>query len=222
MQTKPQAIIFDMDGLLIDSESLWFEAEKKVLAKVGIDLSYNMFLKTRGLREDEVVDYWYGKYKWITLSKEEVVNEILNRVTDLIEEKGNLLPGARATITLVRNMGCKVALVSSSYIGVIQAVLKKFNFNNFDCVYSAENEIKGKPDPAVYLTACNKLNVEAKKCLAFEDSVNGVKAAKAAGIVCIAVPAREEKNDERFKIADSIINSLEEVNKKLILDVFAK
>ena len=222
MQKIPQAIIFDMDGLLVDSEPLWFEAEKKVFSKVGIDLDHNMARKTRGLREDEVVDYWYKQYKWSNLSKEEVVNEILASVTNLVEEKGNLLPGARNVVALAHSMGCFVALASSSHIAVIRAVLKKFNFNDFDYVHSAESELKGKPDPAVYLTTCNKLNVEAKKCLAFEDSANGVKAAKAARMFCIAVPEREERNDERFKIADCIINSLEEVNEDLILNIFNK
>ena len=222
MQKIPQAIIFDMDGTLVDSEPLWFEAEKKVFSKVGIDLDKKMALQTRGLREDEVIDYWHKQYKWNNFSKKEVMNEILGRVIDLMEEKGNLLPGARAAIVLARSMGCKIALASSAHMVVIQTVLKKFNFNNFDCVYSAENELKGKPDPAIYFTTCNKLNVEAKKCLAFEDSANGVKAAKAARMFCIAVPEREERNDERFKIADCIINSLEEVNEDLILNIFNK
>lgn len=222
MQKIPQAIIFDMDGTLVDSEPLWFEAEKNVFAKVGIDLDKNMALKTRGLREDEVIDYWYEQHKWNNLSKEEVMNEVLNSVIDLVEKRGKLLPGARAVVTLAHSMGCKIALASSAHMDLIQAVLKKFNFNNFDCVHSSDNELRGKPDPAIYLTTCNKLNVEAKNCLAFEDSANGLKAAKAAGMFCIAIPAQEEKNDERFKIADCILNSLEEVNEDLILNIFNK
>lgn len=218
----PQAIIFDMDGTLVDSEPIWFEAERKVFAKVGIDLDKNMVLQTRGLREDEVVDYWHEKYKWNNLSKEEVMSEVLKNVIDLMNERSHLLPGARDTVALAYSLGCKVALASSSHITVINTFLKKFNFDKFDCVYSAENELKGKPDPAVYLTTCNKLNVEAKNCLAFEDSVNGLRSAKAAGMFCIAIPAQEEKNDERFKIADRIINSLEEVNENLILNIFNK
>jgi sugar-phosphatase len=222
MKKIPQAIIFDMDGTLVDSEPLWFEAERKVFAKVGIDLDKTMVLQTRGLREDEVVDYWYEKYKWNNLSKEEVMDDVLNNVIDLMKERSDLLPGARDTVALAYSLGCKVALASSSHINVINTFLKKFNFDKFDCVYSAENELKGKPDPAVYLTTCRKLNVEAKNCLAFEDSVNGLRSAKAAGMFCIAIPAQEEKNDERFKIADRIINSLEEVNENLILNIFNK
>ncbi|OGH59512.1 MAG: hypothetical protein A2725_01680 [Candidatus Magasanikbacteria bacterium RIFCSPHIGHO2_01_FULL_33_34] len=219
---KPEAIIFDMDGLLIDSEPLWFEAEKKVLHKVGINLDERMILQTRGLRIDEVVDYWHKKNQWESPSKDEIVNDILYTIICLVEERGKFLPGAMDTIELAHNISKKVCLASSSHIALIQAVLKKFNLNNFDCVHSAESELKGKPDPAVYLTTCKRINVDPKNCLAFEDSVFGLMAAKSAGMYCIAVPAFEEKNDVRFKEADLILNSLEEVNKNMILNMFNK
>lgn len=220
MINRPKAIIFDMDGLLINSEPLWVEAEKQVLAKVGVDLSEKMALETRGLREDEVIDYWYKKFKWKNLSKDEVSAEILDRISELIREQCEMLPGAQAAIALARKMNCKTALASSSHMSVIKTVINKFKLNDFDCVHSAEHEAKGKPDPAVYLSVCRKLQVDSGDCLALEDSANGLKAAKAAGMCCIAVPALEERNDERFKIADRIIGSLEELNQDLILSLF--
>lgn len=219
---KLEAIIFDMDGLLIDSEPLWFEAEKKVLAKVGINLDKKMILQTRGLRIDEVVNYWHKKKLWDKPSKEDITNDILATIIKLVQEKGVLLSGALNAIELSKDMAHKVCLASSSHIALIHAVLKKFALNNFDCVHSAESEIKGKPDPAVYLTTCKKINVEPKNCLAFEDSVFGVMAAKSAGMKCIAVPAKEEWDDERFDIADLKLNSLEEVNEELISSLFNK
>ncbi|MDP2693161.1 MAG: hexitol phosphatase HxpB [bacterium] len=217
-----QAIIFDMDGLLIDSEPLWFEAEKEVLHKVGIYLDEEMVKRTRGLRIDEVVDYWHKQNKWESPSKEEITNNILNTIIAMVLQKGKLLPGALDTIELAHNLVGKVCLASSSHIALISAVLKKFDLNSFDCVHSAESEIKGKPDPAVYLTTCKKINVDPKNCLALEDSVFGVQAAKSAGMKCIAIPAKEEWNDERFNIADLKLNSLEDVNEKLILNLFNK
>jgi len=220
MKSEPEAIIFDMDGLLIDSEPLWSEAEKKVFATVGVELTEEMILKTRGLRPDEVVGYWYEKYSWQEPSRKELLGSLVESVIDLINKKANLLPGAMEAISLAHSMGCKVSLASSSPMGIINAVLNKFGLDNFYSVHSAENELKGKPDPAVYLTTCKKLGVEAKRCLALEDSFNGVKSAKSAGMFCIAIPAVEERDDERFKIADLKLNSLEEVNKKMILNLF--
>src|SRR3989338_6392131 len=219
---KPQAIIFDMDGLLVDSEPLWFEAEKKVFRKVGINLDEKMILQTKGRRVDEVVDYWHKLRGWESPSKEAVTNESLGTVISLVEKNGRLLAGALQAIELARALVDKVCLASSSHIALIHAVLKKFKLPAFDCVHSAESELKGKPDPAVYLTTCKRINVDPKNCLAFEDSVFGLMAAKSAGMYCIAVPAFEEKNDVRFKEADLILNSLEEVNKNMILNMFNK
>jgi len=219
---KPQAIIFDMDGLLVDSEPLWFEAEKKVFRKVGINLDEKMILQTKGRRVDEVVDYWHKLRGWESPSKEAVTNEILRTVISLVEKNGRLLAGALQAIELARALVDKVCLASSSHIALIHAVLKKFKLPAFDCVHSAESELKGKPDPAVYLTTCRKIKVAPGNCLAFEDSVNGVASAKAAGMICIAVPAGAERDDKRFDIADAKLNSLEEANKKLILSLFNK
>lgn len=222
MIKKPEAIIFDMDGLLIDSEPLWYEAEKKVFDSVGISLNEEMILDTKGLRADEMIDYWYKKFPWKEPTRSELLDKLIDLIISLIEERASLLPGAERAISMSSELDCKVALASSSHMRIVNSVINKFKLDNFDSIHSAETELKGKPDPAVYLTACKALGVKPENCLAFEDSINGVRAAKAAGMYCVAVPAAEERKDERFKEADDILNSLEEINKDWILDLFNK
>ncbi|OGH78420.1 MAG: hypothetical protein A2469_03595 [Candidatus Magasanikbacteria bacterium RIFOXYC2_FULL_40_16] len=215
---KLEAVIFDMDGLLVDSEPLWSEAEIEVAKKVGIDLTNDLILETRGFRADEVIDYWYKKYPWENPSRPELFKEFVDLIISLIESRAVLLPGAQEAIAVCRGVGCKVSLASSSHMSIIEAVIEKFNLGDaFDSIHSAETEEKGKPDPAVYLTACRALNADPKNCLAVEDSVNGMRAAKAAGMYCIAVPAEEEREDKRFELADLKLKSLEEINENMLL-----
>ena len=207
------AVIFDLDGLLIDSEPLWQEAEILVFKQVNITLTTELCLQTKGLRIDEVVNYWYQKYPWTSLSKQEVEKLIINKVIELISLKGEPLAGIDNAVSLVRQKSVKVALASSSSSTIIQAALQKLNLSDvFTQVYSAESEILGKPHPGVYLTTANMLNVAPQQCLALEDSLNGVLAAKAAQMKCIAIPEASQLNNPKFAIADLTLASLEEFN----------
>ena len=208
-----EAVIFDLDGLLIDSEPLWQEAEMLVFAQVNVVLTPELCLKTKGLRIDEVVDYWYQQYPWNSLAKLEVAELIVERVIELIRFKGKPLPGVEEAIAFVNSKDVKVALASSSELRIIHAALEKLNLTNvFSEIYSAESEILGKPHPGVYLTTISKLDVSPQSCLALEDSLNGVLAAKAAQMKCIAIPEAAQQKNPKFAIADRILQSLEEVN----------
>lgn len=218
--TSCKAIIFDMDGLLIDSEPIWFEAEAGALADIGVTLTEEMALASRGMRIDEAVDTWHKIRQWSTPSVDEIVEDILIRMKRLIPEKGALQPGAHYILDLAKQIGVKRALASSSPFGIIEVTLQHFNINDFDAVHSAESEKHGKPDPDVYRTTIERLGVPSELCLAFEDSINGAKAAKAAGMKCIAVPAKEERDDTRFGVADKVVESLETVTEEMIQGIF--
>ncbi|VEP14074.1 Hexitol phosphatase B [Hyella patelloides LEGE 07179] len=208
-----KAIIFDLDGLLIDSEPLWQEAEILIFKQVNITLTPELCLKTKGLRIDEVVDYWYQKYPWKNLTKKEVEELIIGKVIELIHLKGEPLAGVDYAISFVRQKQVKIALASSSATKIIQAALQKLNLTNvFSEIYSAESEILGKPHPGVYLTTANKLDVSPQECLALEDSLNGVLAAKAAQMKCIAIPEPSQQNNLKFAIANITLKSLKELN----------
>lgn len=208
-----KAVIFDMDGLLIDSEPLWQEAEIAIFKKVNITLTSQLCLQTKGLRIDEVVNYWYQKYPWTNFSQKQVEELIVAKVIELISLQGKALAGVDNAISFVQKKQVKIALASSSSLKIIQAALKKLNLADaFEIVYSAESEKLGKPYPGVYLTTAHKLNVSPQECMALEDSLNGVLAAKAAQMKCIAIPERSQLNNPQFAIADKILHSLEELN----------
>ncbi len=212
-----EAVIFDMDGLLIDSEPLWQEAEMQAFKKVNISLTRENCSETTGFRTDEVVDYWFRKRPWKGMSKSDMVEEITGDVIQLIKEKGNLKPGVQNTLDLIGDNGLRSALATSSNYRIIRAVLDKFNLNPaFEVIHSAQDETYGKPHPGVYLTASQKLKVYPENCLALEDSLAGVIAAKAAKMFCIAVP---ERPDKRFVLADIQLSSLEEFNSDILRQI---
>ena len=211
-----EAVIFDLDGLLIDSEPLWQEAEMLLFRDVGIVLTPELCLQTKGLRIDEVVNYWYQKHPWTNLSQTAVEEAIVAKVIELISTRGKPLPGVEAAISFVRQKRVKIALASSSSSRIIQAALKKLDLTRlFTEVYSAESEMWGKPHPGVYLTTAKKLKVEPQRCLTLEDSLNGVLAAKAAQMNCIAIPEAAQLHSPKFAIADIILASLNELNDRV-------
>ncbi len=212
-----KAIIFDMDGLIIDSEPLWKIAEIEGFAKVGIDVTAKSLEESVGLRIDEVVKIWHSKYKWTNHSVEDVTNDIVNILIREINAQGQALPGVIDTLELLKQHQFKIGLATSSYQRIVNAVLKKLNIAHyFDVCHSAENEKYGKPHPAVFMTTANQLNVKHTECLVFEDSLNGVIAAKSARMKVIAVPEKSHSPNPKLIIADKIIDSLKQFNLNLL------
>lgn len=206
-----------MDGLLIDSEPFWEQVEIKVFKSVGVPISTKNAKQTTGLRTDEVVEYWYSKFPWEKLSKKLVLTMIVNQIIDLINKKGVPKKGAYEVIKLFHQQNIPMAIASSSADKIINTVVKKLSIAKYMKVtWSAEHEKRGKPHPAVYLTTSKKLGVLPKDCLVFEDSPNGVLAAKAAGMKCIAIPEEKLKHDSRLNHADLIIDSLSDFSLELI------
>ncbi len=216
-----RAVIFDMDGVLIDSEPLWRRAEVEVFKVVGVTLEQDDLAATMGLRVDEVIKYWFARKPWAGITPEEVVGQIVKGVTQLILEQGQIKPGVQESIQVAKADGRKIALASSSPSSVIAAVLTRIGLEDyFDVIYSAEQESNGKPHPAVYLTVAQKLGVVPSECLAIEDSLNGVLSAKAANMKCIAIPDPLIAENPGFKAADRMLKSLLELTPKLIAELF--
>lgn len=208
-----QAILFDMDGLLIDSEPLWQQAEIEVFQTVGLTLTRDLCQRTTGLRIDQVVAYWYQQQPWQGNSQQQVADRIVARVIELILEQGQPMAGVDRVIAQAQNLGVPLALATSSAYGIIEAVLKTLNLTSvFQQIYSATEERYGKPHPGVFLTTAHRLGVDPVNCLVLEDSFNGVLAAKAARMHCIAVPEGYPQQDPRFVIADRIVGSLLDVD----------
>lgn len=204
------AAIFDMDGLLIDSEPLWDRAELDVLASIGVDISRRSELPdTLGLRIDMVVELWFAHQPWTGPSRQEVTDLIINRAIALVEENRPLLPGAREAIALCKAQGLKVGLASASPLHMLEKVLEMFGLrDSFDALASAEKLPYSKPHPQVYMDCAAKLGVDTLACVALEDSVNGMIASKAARMRSIVVPAEEGQHDPRFALADTKLTTL--------------
>ncbi|ATG00775.1 2-deoxyglucose-6-phosphatase [Lelliottia amnigena] len=204
------AAIFDMDGLLIDSEPLWDRAELDVMASIGVDISRRAELPdTLGLRIDMVVELWFAHQPWNGPSREEVTARVIDRAISLVEEKRPLLPGARDAIALCKSQGLKIGLASASPLHMLEKVLEMFDLrDSFDALASAEKLPYSKPHPQVYMDCAAKLGVDPLACVALEDSVNGMIASKAARMRSIVVPAEEGQHDPRFALANAKLTSL--------------
>lgn len=206
-----------MDGVLIDSEPLWQQAEAATFATVGVTLTPAMMVETMGMRIDAVVAHWHARFPWETPTQAQVRDDLLAAVAALIAEQGQPLPGLHAALAAARGGGRRVALASSSPLQLITATVSRLGIAEaFEVLHSAESEPYGKPHPAVYLTTADKLGVPPRQCVAIEDSVNGVIAAKAAGMKCIAIPEANARNDRRFGVADVVLPSLAAVTEELL------
>lgn len=213
----PRALIFDMDGVLIDSEPLWHEAEIAAAGAAGLVLTPEDCLRTTGLRVDEAVAYWCERHPFLAPHRDVLVSSVLDRLVELVRRRGTAKPGVEEVLAFARSRGLRLALASSSPYRVIHAVLDALKLDSaFEVVHSAEEEARGKPDPAVYLTTARKLGIEPERCIAVEDSPNGLLSAKAAGMRCIVVPEPALRADPRFALADARVADLSEIGPELL------
>ena len=209
-----------MDGLLIDSEPLWKQAEMKVFTAVGVPLTLEMTAQTMGMRTDEVVEYWHKRYPWETPSQHDIGTQIDETVVELIKTVGQPKEGVDKAILACESLGLPIAIASSSSLPLINSVLEKLNIaDKMKVVHSAHDETFGKPHPAVYISTAAELGVHPNHCVAFEDSANGVLSAKAAKMKCIAIPEPEMRDDKRFGIADLILDSLNDFEAEMLEDL---
>ena len=198
------AVIFDMDGVLIDSEPFWQRAQMAVFAELGHFHTEEDCNSTIGVRIDQLVAHWYRIRPWSSPSQEEVVQRILDQVIALILQEGQPKAGV-------------IGLATSSPFAMAEAVLGKLGIQDrFMAVHSAEVERFGKPHPDVYIHAAEKLGVEPVHCLAIEDSFTGLLAAKAASMTALIVPDPALVGDPRLAIANHELRSLAELNAEML------
>jgi mannitol-1-/sugar-/sorbitol-6-/2-deoxyglucose-6-phosphatase len=202
-------VIFDMDGLLIDSEPLWFEAMQEVFEKQGVSLTKELASKTTGLRTIEVVQFWHRYFDWKNVSQEEIADDIVDRVIEKIIAAATIMPGTHEILSFFKSKNVKMGVASSSPMRLIKAALQHFQLESyFDGLYSAEREDYGKPHPAVYLASAEALGSSPLSCLAFEDSINGMIAAKAARMKVVVVPEPHNSSNPKYVLADLHLSSL--------------
>jgi len=208
-----EAVIFDMDGVLINSEPFWQEAEIAVFKTVGLNLTHDDCVQTMGLRLNKAVEYWHQFQPWTGRSLKEIEADILNSVINAVKDRGVAMDGVRECLSFLANQEIKLAIASSSDLVLIEAVVERLQIRDyFDELMSAQFEPYGKPHPSVYLTTAQKLGIEPARCLVIEDSMRGILAAKAAEMLCLAVPDPSLHGDPRLSIADWQFMTLTEFN----------
>lgn len=201
-----QAVIFDMDGVLVDSEPLHIKAEKKTLTPYGIELSEKEINRYMGMGVKTMLQSLIKTYK-LPLSENRLfrIHE-----KNLIEQfqKVAAMPNATELIAFLIGNHIKLALASSSSHSLINLVLKKLSLQSkFNVVVSGEEVLNGKPFPDIFLKAAELLTVQPDQCMVIEDSKNGVTAAKKAGMICIGFQSPNSQNQD-ISQADYTVHDL--------------
>jgi HAD superfamily hydrolase (TIGR01509 family) len=177
-----------MDGLLIDSEPVWFDVESEVVTRLGGTWSHEHQAACIGGTLDASCRYIID-VTGSSVSVEELTTMLLAGMVEHFRAGLPLHAGALELVDAVRARGVPTALVSSSYRVLVDAALDRIGADRFDVTVTGDEINRGKPHPEPYLTACEKLSVDPTKCVALEDAVSGVLSAEAAGCIVVAVPS---------------------------------
>ncbi|WP_429367764.1 HAD family hydrolase [Paenibacillus sp. DS2015] len=203
-----KAIVFDFDGLIIDTETVWYLAFKEVLQGYNVDFPLEVFVKCIGT--DDAALYAFIEEKLGV----ESIEIIMNLTKENHKAKMELLDireGVREYLIEAKNLGLKIGLASSSSREWVEGFLKQLQIlDYFEVIKTGDEVEKVKPDPTLYIKTLEALNINADEAVAFEDSANGARAAIAAGLKCVIVPneVTKEINFEKFHLR---INSMSEM-----------
>jgi len=204
-----KAIIFDMDGVLVDSEPINYEVNRLTFEKVGVNISKKEFI-------DEWIIKGTGSREAIKRHNIPATYEDLQEIKkkiylDFYRKKIKLKPHAKEILTKLKKK-YKLALASQGHKYNVLTVMEKFGFNRFfDVVLGKQDVNKNKPNPEMFLKTAEKLEVKPEECLVIEDSEKGIISAKRAGMKCIAIPDRWTKKYNDFSKADLVVDDLTEV-----------
>ncbi|MDP4161899.1 MAG: HAD family hydrolase [Bacillota bacterium] len=215
-----KAVVFDFDGLIVDTESVWFEAFKDVLHHYGLQLELDHFSKVIGTNDTVLYSFIQEN------SKQEVdIAEIKSKAHSIFHEKMGqpfLREGVKEYLETAKTMGLKIGLASSSTRQWVEGYLEALEIHHyFETICTRDDVNQVKPDPELYLLAVKKLGVAPDEVLAFEDSLNGLLAARKAGLYCAIVPnlvtAHLPFEDFHFRLESMAHMSLNELINLLVL-----
>jgi HAD superfamily hydrolase (TIGR01509 family) len=206
-----EAAVFDLDGLMIDSEPLQWRATNLALRPLGIQIDEQQWMRMVGRRTIDNLERLRETYglEADLQEVERVKDEAYRR---LIKQDVRPMPGLHAAMDVCRRAGLDLALASCSVRADVEIVLNSLGLNgSFRVVVTGADVSIGKPDPQIFLETARRLRVDPCECVALEDTAYGVAAAKTAGMLCIAVPNRFTV-DQDFDLADVVLHSLTELD----------
>jgi len=210
---RPRALVFDMDGLLVDSEPLWHEIEKDFIAARGGQWTHELAMQCTGMGIGPAI-ILMGQTCGFAVDEERDVAEMEDRFCARVAD-AKLKPGAQRFLQEAQGR-LPIGLASSSTRKIIDTVLGHFKVRDYFQVTVSGREVpRAKPFPDVYLKAAELLGMQPSDCLALEDSRNGCKAARAAGLEVIAVPEHSAADFE--VLADAVVGSLDEARERVDL-----
>jgi HAD superfamily hydrolase (TIGR01509 family) len=212
----PDAVIFDMDGVLVDSEAVWDDVRKDFTVENGGRWHEGAQRNMMGMSSVEWSRYVRERLG-VDMDPEEISREVADRVADVYREKLPLLPGAVEAVTSIA-AEWPLGLASSSNRHVIDLVLELAGIADaFRATVSSEEVGAGKPAPDVYLETASRLGVDPADCVAIEDSTNGIRSARAAGMAVIAVPNHDfPPEPEALELAELRLDSLSELTPETV------
>lgn len=212
----PTAVIFDMDGLLVDSEPLWQEVEDNLLTRRGYNINPEIRHSLIGMR---MADFWGAMVReyQIPESPDTLIREVTHDMVTAIPGHVDQRPGAQELLDFLHAHGVPCAIASSSPMAIIRAVVDSEGWHDhFKAFVSGDQVPNGKPAPDIYLEAARQLGANPADCLSLEDSRNGARAAAAAGTVCYAVPDLSHGHPDQFaEITPHVYASLHDVREAL-------
>lgn len=205
-----KAVIFDMDGVLALTGILQAKAESKVLAKIGIKITPQVIVETySGFKDTDFFKDVLRRYN-ARADVQRLRDDKWNIVYgELLPQGIPIIPGAKEFIKSLKSKYV-LAIASSAPLKFIETVIAELGLNEFSVITSGDEVEVGKPDPTIFSLTAQKLNVPPQDCLVIEDAPSGVKAAKAAGMKCIAITTTHPKSE--LVEADKIIDSFNEIN----------
>jgi len=212
------AAIFDLDGVVVDSEPLHYLSEKEMLSKRGVNLRRSDIKEIVGRTEMEGIQYLKDRFG-LKDSAKQLYEEKQRIYKRMLRKAVKPRPGLFKLLNSLEDEGMTLAIASSAPRENIDIVLKALGIEDkFRAVVSGDDVERGKPSPDIFLLAAQRIGIKPKNCLVIEDAQNGVEAAKRAGMTCIAVP-NQFTQDQDFSRADAVVQGLEDIDLKFIRSI---